>query len=1072
MPLKNSNKLFEIIANKRFLDEGKRLQEADSILKLEIENCEETTLVKSVIVENNIKVDCKIVIDPNSNIISQECSCNLRKGCQHIAATLFEYSYTKELSNCKTAPTLDSYSQWMEGLKQEISKSKSNCKSNCNNIYFRLSIKSDRVIITPLIAKKQKFIPIGRKDIKLIEADSCNNNLFKTFLSTTINRSDTEYTATITGIDFIKQIICSGKALYKNSDKPLKVINDLKAEFSWRTNSNAELYIKAVNNHAYCIDISINNRIYFDNNGGCGVLLFPESITYDAIANKNLFNSSEAKNITDKISNEGFYITPPPQITVSSFCAEKVSANIILKNIRLDECNRFSGYAEPKISKTKSRSTAAIEVYFNYGKYSIPYSESHGNEILHKASANKFLSVERDLPFERKLMDSLFSVGLIGVNELNNFSNLDKFSVNTMVNNTGNECDFWYSFIFETIPELNKRDITTDISANFIYFPQLFNNIKIAIQKRKHSYVMSFFLTTDSVDLNITPSLTNILNYDAIRQIPESEYTPISINNKKYFVDIPAIRKCHEFLTSINETDGFSLHKHEITFSIYNRHTLQIVLDYFLPPLFMVDIDKSTIITQSLKNNLEKIKNDIFCGKLRPYQQEGVSWLDAIARKKTGGLLADDMGLGKTIQILAHISNQKTANQITHPCLIISPASLIHNWSAEINDFTPSLSTITYYGTDRILKQQYFSQTDIIITSYTTFLKDYDFFIEKNFHLLVLDESQNIKNKDATISKLIKTLSAEYRLCLTGTPIENHLGELWSQFDFLLPGLLGNYSFFNRNFKKPAATEKNDNYSQIRYKLLETVSPYYLRRTKDNVLKELPPKNIITRRITLNEQQYAIYNKTKNSVRNEINHDVLKKQRKPDSINILSKLLRLRQICCHPVLADKQLTQAESSKLNYLLELLTTLLSEKHRILVYSQFASMLEIITKALSAKAIKSIILTGKSKDREKLIQQFRKGKADIFLISLKAGGVGLNLTEADTVIHYDPWWNPAAEAQATDRAYRIGQKKHLLCYKLIAADTIEDKIISMQNSKSSLASMLEKRQITQSDIEMLLK
>jgi non-specific serine/threonine protein kinase len=453
-------------------------------------------------------------------------------------------------------------------------------------------------------------------------------------------------------------------------------------------------------------------------------------------------------------------------------------------------------------------------------------------------------------------------------------------------------------------------------------------------------------------------------------------------------------------------------------------------------------------------NSFEKIqKKNIppdFKTVLRPYQKSGFDWLYFLKSYGFGGILADDMGLGKTIQALALLLNEKK-NKNKLPDLVIAPTSVVFNWLSEAEKFAPGLSILNHTSNNRIKENTlHFENYDVILTSYPIVLRDIAIFKEREFNYIILDESQKIKNPAAKTSKVIRTLKAQHKLCLTGTPIENNLNELWSQLTFLNPGMLGSLSKFQEAFIKPI--QKADDGSAAEY-LRRTIYPFILRRTKNVVAKELPEKSEIIHYCEMDSSQQKIYNIWRDSIRDEIVKEIETKGIKKSGIKVIEGLLRLRQICNHPLLV-KNNYNGKSGKFEEFKELLTKALKENHKILVFSQFVSMLDILKDHLDKEKILYEYLTGSTKDRESCVNSFQNNEeVKVFLISLKAGGFGLNLTAADYVFHYDPWWNPAAELQATDRAHRIGQDKNIFVYKFITKDSVEEKILHLQDKKKRL-------------------
>jgi superfamily II DNA or RNA helicase len=442
---------------------------------------------------------------------------------------------------------------------------------------------------------------------------------------------------------------------------------------------------------------------------------------------------------------------------------------------------------------------------------------------------------------------------------------------------------------------------------------------------------------------------------------------------------------------------------------------------------------------------------------LRDYQAAGFRWMQFLARHGLHGILADDMGLGKTLQTITHILTEKQHGHMRgRPALVIAPTSVVPNWRAEIHRFAPDLRVLILNGPERRKYFRSIPHADVVLTSYALLQRDIDKLREHPFHLAVLDEAQHIKNPAAKVAQAACKLDATHRLCLSGTPVENHLGELWSLMRFLIPGFLGSQETFNKRFRNPI---EKDGCPERNAALKTRVAPLILRRTKDQVATELPPKTELIHLVELHTAQKDLYETVRAAMDKRVRQAMAARGNDGFQMVFLDALLKLRQICCDPRLLPPEFSNSlrESAKLDYLIELLDVLLEEGRRILIFSQFTTMLGLIENHLKGRQIPHLILTGASKDRGALVEKFQTGSHPVFLISLKAGGTGLNLTAADTVIHYDPWWNPAAQAQATDRAYRIGQDKPVFVHKLLCQNTVEERIHKLQQEKAQLAAGL---------------
>lgn len=440
---------------------------------------------------------------------------------------------------------------------------------------------------------------------------------------------------------------------------------------------------------------------------------------------------------------------------------------------------------------------------------------------------------------------------------------------------------------------------------------------------------------------------------------------------------------------------------------------------------------------------------------LRPYQLEGLNWMQTLRELEVGGILGDDMGLGKTLQTLAHLLTEKHAGRLDRPALAVMPTSLIPNWLDESARFTPQLKVLALHGTARQRDFSSLADYDLVLTTYALLPRDLEVLSAQAWSVLILDEAQNIKNPLSKAAQAARDLQAGQRLCLSGTPLENHLGELWSQFHFLLPGWLGDSKTFNRDYRTPI--EKHGNSERMQH-LTARIRPFLLRRKKDQVATELPSKTEIVHWVDLSDGQRDVYETVRVAMDKKVRDEIARSGVGRSQIIILDALLKLRQVCCDLRLIKTPLTakalRSGSGKLVSLMEMLEELLSEGRKILLFSQFTSMLALIEEELQQRGLGYSLLTGDTTDRRTPVEQFQSGKVPLFLISLKAGGTGLNLTAADTVIHFDPWWNPAVENQATDRAYRIGQDKPVFVYKLIARGTVEEKIQALQQEKAALA------------------
>lgn len=612
---------------------------------------------------------------------------------------------------------------------------------------------------------------------------------------------------------------------------------------------------------------------------------------------------------------------------------------------------------------------------------------------------------------------------------------------------------YWQRLTHEGSKVLEKRGWEVQFSPQVSLNPLVFKSETWKadiVEEGKGWFSLSAGFEIDGEQFDIQPILATLLEYDFM-QLTE---------------DMP---KGQEFLIFLPDGRGLAVPVGRF------RHLIEILghlIDFKFNdgPIKVREIDAAALVNDEVLNTdspeqlevlAEKLNSasvidlvdppELLNATLRDYQLEGFRWMQFLAKYSLGGILADDMGLGKTLQTIAHILTQKaTGRNQGHPTLVIAPTSVVMNWQREIAKFADSLSVLVLQGFDRKRHFSKMPQTDVVLTSYALIHRDLEYFSDQRFHLVVLDEAQHIKNPQAQVSKAVQALNSTHRLCLSGTPIENHLGELWSLFSFIMPGLLGAQDVFNETYRNPI---EKQNSSSAKEALNRRVGSLILRRTKNEVAKELPPKTEIIHTIQMTNEQKDLYETVRSTMDKKVRQALAAKGRESQII-FLDALLKLRQICCHPSLLENNAGANESGKFTYLIDLIETLRRENHRTLIFSQFTSMLKIIEAYLISEDISYLKLTGATKDRQSLVERFQSGEGEVFLISLKAGGTGLTLTGADNVIHYDPWWNPAAENQATDRAYRIGQDKPVFVHKLICDHTVEQRIQQMQARKSKVS------------------
>ena len=530
----------------------------------------------------------------------------------------------------------------------------------------------------------------------------------------------------------------------------------------------------------------------------------------------------------------------------------------------------------------------------------------------------------------------------------------------------------------------------------------------------------------------------------------------IERNGRTILLDGDAIQQAREVFEDCAAEAGAKAGTFRMS-SIYGSY-----VESSLKALDRIDIEATPAwLERAQKQNQQESVEPVelspkFRGRLRSYQHEGVNWLHFLERRSFCGILADEMGLGKTVQTLAWIQLGRAAEAHRgKPALIVCPTSLVENWKEEAEKFTPNLSVLLLHGTDRHRKWKRVAETDIVITSYALMRRDIEKHLGYTYSIAILDEAQNIKNRTTQNAVAAKKLQADHRLVLSGTPIENGVTDLWSIMDFLMPGYLGSHKDFREFYELPILNGGPEG-EYVQMKLRRKLHPFLLRRLKKHVAKDLPPKIERMASCKLTQDQHKVYTQLLEESKRKISNMVEKEGFNKSRMEILKTLLRLRQTCCHIDLLKLEGVDSKqpSAKMELLFELLNEAINSKHRVLIFSQFTSMLAILKKEMDERNLKYFYLDGSTKDRQSVVKQFNKDHTiPVFLMSLKAGGTGLNLTGADMVIHFDPWWNPAVEDQATDRAHRIGQKRTVYSVKLITKGTVEDKVVEMQRRKKGI-------------------
>lgn len=722
-----------------------------------------------------------------------------------------------------------------------------------------------------------------------------------------------------------------------------------------------------------------------------------------------------------------------------------------------------------------------VRLSYHYGPVALPRSAKPLPRI--SVRDGNLYEVERDLAAEAKALAELTTLGFVSVHEVvpvyYQHAHTDDFVLREYAQNPT-----WLQIVTEEIPRLRAAGWTVEIDEDFPV-QVLSADDEIAAELVEGSGIdwleLHLGVTVDGEQVDLVPALVRmIVKPEAALLVDGADDKPFVLpllDGRLLSLPMSRIRPTLQALLELWAGGGIDADAGKIGFSKLDAADLAILEER--TGLVWRGGEALRDLGHTLRQSggiPTATVPETFLATLRPYQHQGVDWLQFLGSAGLGGVLADDMGLGKTVQTLAHLMIDKAAGRLDLPSLILCPTSLIPNWLAEARRFAPDLSVLALHGSARKAGFAAIPKHDLVLSTYPLLTRDASVLLAQQWHAVILDEAQSIKNPNAETTRQALRLKARQRLCLSGTPLQNHLGELWSLFDFLAPGFLGSQKSFKSRYRTPIEKRGDVERQDL---LNRRIRPFMLRRTKEEVVTELPPKTEITEPVEMESNQRAVYEAIRLSMHAKVQAAIASKGLARSGIIILDALLKMRQACCDPRLLKLKTvakSKAGSAKLERLMEMLSIMFAEGRRVLLFSQFTEMLSLIQERLEQDGVDFVKLTGDTKDRATPVRKFQNGDVPLFLISLKAGGVGLNLTAADTVIHYDPWWNPAVEDQATDRAHRIGQTKKVFVHRLVTLDTIEEKMEVLKEKKRAIvASVMDAEHggalsLTEADIEDL--
>jgi len=1059
----------------------------------------------------------RLTLNDKQDSITSYCDCYVGRDCKHGAA-LAQYFIHEHFDKNSTASPERVINKWLSNFQAQPSRYQPNSQQK-SLLYFLKPDSHNEDDHLTLNIKSSRLKKSGGWSTSLgneYSVSSLINSAYATnedvAVLTEVIRTN-QFGDTIKYFDLFERIVKTERCFWSKNydlDKAITLGDPLEAQWKWIAldNSLHTLQLVLDKPSSSIRLIKAQPLCYFDEEKNCfGKINTNTQCEFEAdLLNSPVFEEDKLPWVLNKLSmslGDAVKRLPKPK---TKYSQELSKPDVYLHFSTPSETNPQSGF---------------VSVNFSYqGRLVNPHNEIATVTIAKQTNTEtdtgtdtgtdntSEIKLYRDLTFEQTVIDKLTTLKFhtqpkpkryTFTNE--DYLNKDKDPKYSMLMQGRY---FWHHFLHQEVQLLKDKGWHISFSDNF-YFKALHTDSVFdaeVLESDDHDFFsLGLNLTIDDKKMPAFPILLG-----AIEQLPKSvlfnndsdeNETIVSENEKPISPDTP-------IYVDLENGDFVALRYQSV------QPILKQFIELFMPnalnedgtmqlsrfqshqTLSMLD-DQGMITTgtHKLRELADKLKNfqevtsvevpEGLNATLRTYQHQGLNWLQFLREYQLNGILADDMGLGKTIQTLAHLLIEKQQGRLNKPVLIVAPTSVIFNWANEIEKFTPQLTYQVLHGSKR---KQHFGclegfeaneendgankQVDIIITSYALITKDLDYYNEQKFYYLVLDEAHYIKNTKTKLYQAFLTLKATHKLCLTGTPMENHLGEFWAQFNFLLPGFLGGQRQFSKLFRTPIEKHGEQERKQL---LNQRIKPFILRRTKDKIATELPPKTEIIQTLRIEGKQAELYESVRLAMDSRLKDIIADKGLKRSQIEVLDALLKLRQVCNHPKLLSLEGAQKvnQSAKLDYLMETLPEQIDEGRKILIFSQFTSMLALIEAELVTAGIKFVKLTGSTTNRQEVVDQFQTGEVPVFLISLRAGGVGLNLTAADTVIHFDPWWNPAVENQATDRAYRIGQDKPVFVYKYIIENSIEEKIQKIQQNKAALAKALLSEEVSDNKLTL---
>jgi hypothetical protein len=1021
--------------------------------------------------------------------VPARCACSYQHNCKHAAACLFALRDREVNATSQSPDRLDrKLDLWLKNLRAQEEQQATRKPESTHHLNYLIQLKSEghehKIVIRLALAKLLKRGGYGKKIVFNSLAESKKQHfiddeedivaqlLFKCGVSGWFDN------LVIRNSELLSRIIATGRAFFVNQDEvPIQLGEELHGTCQWVLATNGNQRLVLMQNEEIINPLLLDECWYFNKDDSTmGRLHTP----YPPKQLRHLLDAPPIPIGQAELFCEKMATTCPDFPTPKIFNQKRVVEVTPVPVLILDAISEADTAFSWLYDENKAIEAAFVaKVAFDYAGLIIPWNDPAA--VIMREDENVLIEYKRQHSFETLKLDELHQAIPLRPPEAweQHQWNLTKESVFVLEHiQIFSDLDNLYS---QALPYLRKNEWRVEFASPL--YQEIVHADEVEWYSELQEETTDFFayqlgILVEGKAVSIVPLVTDLIQHytgSTLDLLPDSQIVTLPLSDGRALqLSLgrikPLVRLLLQFGTrKVNEQQQLQISKYQLILMQEAELALAATKARWQGAELVRHELKQLI---QMKQLPEVVPPDRLNAQLRDYQLYGLNWLQFLRLSRLNGVLADDMGLGKTVQTLAHLLYEKEQGRLQHAALIIAPTSLVGNWYAEAQRFTPDLKVLIYHGSDR--HQDNFDDYDLIISTYGLIHRDKEKFINYLFYYLILDEAQFIKNARTKTTQVIQQLKAEHRLCLTGTPLENHLGELLSLFHFLMPGLLGDTKQFRSWFRTPIEKHGDNDRREL---LAKRVKPFMLRRTKNQVASELPPKTEMTRTIELVGAQRDLYEAIRMSMEKKVRDAIAKQGLGKSHILLLDALLKLRQVCCDPrllSLTESEIAHGTSAKLEVLMDLIDNLVEEKRRVLIFSQFTSMLQLIENELVSKNYDFLKLTGQTQNRQALVDQFQTGNTPIFLISLKAGGTGLNLTKADTVIHYDPWWNPAVEDQATDRTHRIGQENPVFVYKLITSGTVEEAILGMQERKRQLvngilsADASQTMSLTEADLE----